>query len=205
MDESDERNAEGSISGFLRDLQRGNANDQAATKLWERYFAKIVALAKTKLQPHERRVSDEEDVAISVFDTLCRGVAEGRFSKLQGRHELWKLLVVITHHKIIDKKRRAARKKRNPESRDGKASFDVMTEFAEIIGREPTPESLVMMDEQIQRLLAMLGDDNLRWVAVAKMEGHTNRDIAARLGVSVRTIDRKLDLVQMTWSSVIFT
>ena len=46
-----------------------------------------------------RRAADEEDVALSAFDSFCRGAEQGRFPQLDGRDDLWHLLVVITVRK----------------------------------------------------------------------------------------------------------
>ena len=56
------------------------------------------------------------------------------------------------------------------------------------------------MDEQYSDLMARLRNDTLRSVVQWKMEGHTNEDIAEILGVSVRTVGRKLGMVRMTWA-----
>jgi DNA-directed RNA polymerase specialized sigma24 family protein len=45
-------------------------------------------------------------------------------------------------------------------------------------------------------LLARLREPALRQVAVCKMEGYTNADIAARQGCSVPTIERRLAIVR---------
>ena len=59
-------------------------------------------------------------------------------------------------------------------------------------------------DEQEQlgeyrRLLDLLGDDSLRRVAVGKMEGFTNDEIAAQLDCSLRTVARKLETIGLIW------
>jgi DNA-directed RNA polymerase specialized sigma24 family protein len=56
-----------------------------------------------------------------------------------------------------------------------------------------------MMAEECRRLLDGLGDDALREVAVARMEGYTNDEIADRLGCARRTVARRLDLIRKTW------
>ena len=40
-------------------------------------------------------IAEPEDVALSAFNSLCRGLENGRFPKLQDRDDLWRLLVVI--------------------------------------------------------------------------------------------------------------
>jgi DNA-directed RNA polymerase specialized sigma24 family protein len=72
--------------------------------------------------------------------------------------------------------------------------------LGEIIGREPTPQFAAQVAEEYRRMLDALGDDNLRAVAVAKMEGHTNAELAARMGVVERTIERRLGLIRQLWS-----
>ena len=40
--------AEGSVTGWIAQLQEGNTS--AAQKLWERYFQRLVALARKKIE-----------------------------------------------------------------------------------------------------------------------------------------------------------
>ena len=66
-----------SVTQWLDQLREGDS--AAARMLWERYFLRLVGLARRKLQGTPRRVADEEDVALSAFDSLCRGAEQGRF------------------------------------------------------------------------------------------------------------------------------
>jgi DNA-directed RNA polymerase specialized sigma24 family protein len=50
-------------------------------------------------------------------------------------------------------------------------------------------------------LLGQLGDDELRAIAVWKMEGLTNQGIATRLGCALPTVERRLRLIRKTWSA----
>ena len=70
----------------------------------------------------------------------------------------------------------------------------------QVVGEEPTPEFAAQVAEQYQRLLDLLGDETLRRVAVAKMEGFTNDEIAERLGCSRSTVARKLETISVIWS-----
>ena len=62
---------------------------------------------------------------------------------------------------------------------------------ADFVLREPTPEFAAEVAEQCQRLLDDLPDEDLRRIAVWKMEGHSNEEIAAELQFATRTIERK--------------
>ena len=64
--------------------------------------------------------------------------------------------------------------------------------FADMISREPDPALAAEVAENCRRLLDALGNDVLRGIVVAKMEGETNKAIATRLGVAEVTIERKL-------------
>jgi DNA-directed RNA polymerase specialized sigma24 family protein len=48
----------------------------------------------------------------------------------------------------------------------------------------------------------MLPNDMLRSVAIAKMNGFKNGEIAGQLGVQTRTIDRKLRLIRECWCEI---
>jgi DNA-directed RNA polymerase specialized sigma24 family protein len=56
-----------------------------------------------------------------------------------------------------------------------------------------------MMAEQCRRLLDGLPDEQLRALALAKLEGHTNEEIARQLSVSLRTVERRLRLIRDEW------
>src|SRR6266446_6848736 len=100
----------GSVTHWIQLLQAGE--DAAARELWERYFRRLVGLARTQLQGAARRVADEEDVALSVFASFCRGLEEGRFAQLADRDNLWKVLVVLTARKALRLVQHERRQKR---------------------------------------------------------------------------------------------
>jgi DNA-directed RNA polymerase specialized sigma24 family protein len=71
--------------------------------------------------------------------------------------------------------------------------------FADLIGREPEPAVAAQLVEEYERLLHSLDDDVLRSVAVWKLEGNTNKEIAGKLGRSPATVERKLRLIREAW------
>jgi len=70
---------ERSITRWISGLRAGD--EAAAQQLWERYFARMVGLARDKLRASRRgdMGSDEEDAAPSDFDSFCAGAARGNF------------------------------------------------------------------------------------------------------------------------------
>jgi DNA-directed RNA polymerase specialized sigma24 family protein len=189
--------SDGSVTRWLRLLQGGDP--AAAQALWERYFGRLVGLARKKLQGAPKRIADEEDVALSAFDTFCRNAERGRFPQLLDRDGLWQLLVVITARKAAHLRRDQGRQKRGGAGPGAAEAADV----AGALGREPDPAFAAQMAEECQRLLRCLGDPELQAVAVARMEGDTVEEIAARLGYVPRSIKRKLQLIRDVWQTEI--
>src|SRR5262249_17720690 len=153
----------------------------AAQPIWERYWARLVGLARRKLGEAPRRVADEEDVALSAFDSFCQGAQRGRFPQLDDRENLWQLLVVLTARKAARLRRDQGRLKRGGGRVSAEADLGAADEegaLAEAIGPEPTPDFAAQVAEECQRLLALL-DEELRSIALCKMEGYTTEEIAA--------------------------
>lgn len=195
---------EGSVTHWIDGLKGGDA--AAAQPLWERYYARLVRLARAKLRAtgHGSPVEDEEDAALSAFNSFCDGAARGRFPLLTDRDDLWRLLVVITARKACAQVQRRTRQKRGggqvlAEGGLAGGEMDDAPAFELITGHEPTPEFAAMVAEEYRRLLESLGDDALRQVALDRMEGYTNDEIAARLGCARRTVARRLDLIRKIW------
>ena len=67
--------------------------------------------------------ADEEDVAVSVFNGLCKGAAAGRFDQLHSRDDLWSLLVAIAGKKAADQIRRQTSQKRGGKDLRGESVF----------------------------------------------------------------------------------
>lgn len=198
----------GSITGWLGNLRAGDQD--AAQPLWERYFSKLVVVARSKLKRMRRTTADEdeEDAALSAFNSFCAGAARGQFPQLADREDLWRLLVVITARKTMAQASRQGRKKRGGgrvieeavllgKSLEGGEGSLVGLERIAALG--PTPEFAAMMAEECQRLLDALADDSLRQVAISRMEGYDNNEIADQLGCARRTVARRLDLIRKTW------
>src|SRR6516162_8802494 len=103
---------DGSVTRWIGDLVAGDAAGSAAQKLWERYFDRLVHLARDRLRAGPRGPADAEDAALDAFDSFCRGAAAGRFPRLDDRDDLWALLVTITARKASAQVRRERRQKR---------------------------------------------------------------------------------------------
>jgi DNA-directed RNA polymerase specialized sigma24 family protein len=192
--------ADGSVTRWLGQLQAGDP--AAAQRLWERYFRRLVGLARKKMQGAPRRADDEEDVALSAFDSFCRGAEQGRFPDLADRDGLWRLLVVMAARKSTHLRRDAGRQKRGGEANfttDTPREPDEESVLGQVLSREPTPEFAAQMSEECERLLRGLGDEELKSVALLRMEGYSVEEVAARLGCVARTVKRKLQLIRDIW------
>lgn len=176
-----------SVTGWIEALKAGDS--AAASKLAGRYLHQLAALARKKLSSQPRLLDYDEDVALSAFTSLVRGAECGQFPQLLDREHLWRLLVVITLRKAIDVLRKEGR-------RPPVTGADV----EQLLSDEPPPELAMQVEEEYRRLLDLLGDDELRAIALWKMEGLTNEAIAARLGCVPRTVERRLYLIRRLWA-----
>jgi RNA polymerase sigma factor (sigma-70 family) len=201
MDEDDP------VTQWIQGLKAGD--EAAVAGLWDRYFERLVHLARQKLGSTPRRVADEEDVAVSVFRCLCTGAQHGRLAEMTDRGDLWRVLVTMTMRKTIDQQRRLAGKKRGAGHVRGESVFvrksgEEGTPGIQQFGDNlPTPLMLTIIEEERQRLLESLEDPKLRQVALWKLESYTNEEIAEKLQLTTRSVERKLQRIRETWSQVL--
>lgn len=191
-----------SVSRWLVGLKEGDS--AVVQRLWDHYFERLVRLAGTKLPGHARRAADEEDVAMSAFQSFCDRAGRGQFDQLSDRDDLWRLLATITARKVISLVRHQTRQKRGGGQVLGESAFLDADDadgagMAQFLSRDPTPEDAAQFAEDYERLLAKLTNPTLRSIALRKLEGHTTEEIAAGLGISTRTVDRKLQLIRAVW------
>lgn len=182
-----------SVSRWIDQAKTGE--EAAAQRLWERYFPQLLSVARKKLSDGPRRVADEQDVVVSVFDACLRGAREGRFADLHDREDLWQILVMLTARKASNLKRAHNRQKRGGGRVRGESVFEEDGMY-QVVSQEPTPETAALLAEEIQSLLDRLDDPDLKQVALWKLENYTNREIAEKLGRSTRSVIRKLNLIR---------
>lgn len=175
-------------------LLRLGEDDDAAARLWERFSARMRQVARQRMKSVRTGAFDEEDVALSAFHNFCQAVQEGRCERPDSRDGLWRLLAVITARKTSHRIQHETRLKRGGGLRQ---VTDVV--WDEMSCGEPTPELVGLLTDQCRQLLENLPDDDLRRVAVLKLEGHANNEIVERTGYSRATIQRMLSIIRRSW------
>jgi len=190
------------VSQWLLHLAEGDAD--AAQKIWNDYFGKLVGLARRKLEGVPRRDSDEEDVALSAMNSFYQGLAQHKFDHLHNRDDLWKLLVTLTVRKAAARRRSYFAQKRGGGRIRGESVFgdkdDDQHGLTRILGTEPTPELAVAFAENCRQMLDQLQDETLRQVALWTLEGYRTEEIAEKLGCVRRTVERKLERIREIWA-----
>jgi DNA-directed RNA polymerase specialized sigma24 family protein len=199
------RTDEGSITGWLAQLKRGN--EAAVQPLWERYFGKLVGLARTKLCAMRQPLTDEdeEDAALSAFHDFCTGARGGRFPRLADREDLWRILIYLTTCKAVDQIRRRATRRRGGgwvaletdlrPAQHGAGTWSLDS----VVGTEPSPELAAHVAEECQNHVDRLRDPILRRIALMKLACYTNEEIRVALGCSLRSVTLKLELIRKLW------
>jgi RNA polymerase sigma factor (sigma-70 family) len=197
--------AHGSITRLIEQLRCDDPGlrDVAARLIWERYFRALLDLARQHLDQRVRRREDEEDVLQSMYKSFCLRQQRGDFN-LAGRDQLWGLLVQVTLCKA-----------RNAAARNHRGKRDVTRELvspgddSEVPGwtleqmdaSAPTPAEAAVLNEALEQRLQSLPEPELRAIALGKLEGWTNREIAERQGCTERTVERKLERIRVRWAA----
>jgi RNA polymerase sigma factor (sigma-70 family) len=182
-----------SVTRWIERLK--NDDPQAASALWERFVERMLAVARQRLGSAPRRVADEEDVVVVAFERFHHGVSQGRFPRLRNRDDLWALLFTITGRFAARQLRDQRRAKRG----DGDVRGESALAHSQLVDDAPTPAEAMLLAEGMTRLLDALGDDSLRQIALARMEGYSNAEIATQIGRSEVTVERRLRLIRAIW------
>lgn len=186
-------NPAGSVTLWLDALRK--RDPEAATALWQKYFHRLQALAKKRLSASDRVVRDEEDVALSTLDTFCRVFKEGRYPDLKKRDELWPLLAQMAVRKAKDQRMMAIAAKRTAPCRQ--------RQIESVVDAASPPDVQFMMAEELQRLLDGLSDETHVQIAMQKLEGFANHEIADNVGCTIRTVQRVLGIVRQRWTAAV--
>jgi DNA-directed RNA polymerase specialized sigma24 family protein len=198
--------AQGSVTRLIIELRSDEPalREAAARLVWGRYFQELLVLARNHLSARIRCREDEEDVLQSMYKSFCSRQRRGDFD-LTNRDELWNLLVRITLRKARNAANRHLQGKRDVRREDAEAAADRSggglpgTVLDQIDSDGPTPAEAALLNEALERRFQMLKDPGLNQIAVWKLEGYTNSEIAERLQCTLRTVERKLERIRSYW------
>jgi DNA-directed RNA polymerase specialized sigma24 family protein len=138
-------------------------------------------------QSAERRAADEEDVALSAFASFCRGAERHAFARLDDRGDLWQLLFTITARKARRQLQSERRAKRGgggvrDEAAIAAVGSDAGRGIEQMADESLSPDFAVMLDDELERLMRITGDESLREIALLRLEGYSNSEISDMTG-----------------------
>jgi DNA-directed RNA polymerase specialized sigma24 family protein len=192
------------FAGLMERVRDGD--DDAIARLWGDYYQQLVRIAAKRLPANLRRSGDEEDIALSAFNSFIAGIRKDSFPDLSGRDNLWGLLITLTGRKVHAHLRYQTRQKRGGGSVRGESVFldhagDLKAGgIGGVTGETPSADIHAELAEACERLLDQLDDEQLKQIAVMRMDGFLVDEIANRLGLSKRAVERRLQLIRRTWT-----
>ena len=236
----------GSVTRQLQNLEKGNQGKAAQEELFRRYYRSVLEKARRRVR--RLAVVDASDVAVSVWDTIFRGLPEGRYP-CEDREEFEELLGKITYHKAVNLFNWVKRPQRHPseklenekilEAYPLEEQYREAAELYYLKGKtlqeiaaslEVTPDVIEQRLAHVHRWLqkhryqatSHAGSDavkdvaggerpldvllfeellvnmegKLRETVILKLQGLDNRQIAERLDVTERQVQRRLKLLR---------
>jgi hypothetical protein len=191
---------DGSVTRWIEGAKQGE--DSAVYQaIWIRYFDQLVTLARQLLHENARGAADEEDIAINVLDCICRGFKNGRFNYVDNRNILWKVLNTLISRRVFDHHQRVFAAPNNVtysiNVSDSEGSLNWLDQIAD---KNPSPAEAYELIDTIEAGMRSLTRDYLKSVAIQKLEGLTNKEIAKQEGVIEETIRRRVDKIRDTWT-----
>jgi RNA polymerase sigma factor (sigma-70 family) len=199
--------SQGSVTRLIIELRSDDpaVREVAARLVWGRYFQELLALARNHLSARIRAREDEEDVLRSMYESFYKRQRRGDFD-LANRDELWSLLVQITLSKArntanrhLQKRRDVRREQPGTMHRDGADKSIPLVDQIDSDG--PTPAEAALLNEALERRIEMLKEPDLRQIAIRKLEGYTNAEVAEQLGCTLRTVQRKIERIRAYWET----
>jgi DNA-directed RNA polymerase specialized sigma24 family protein len=140
-----------------------------------------------------------------VLIALWRGTKSGLFDKISNRNELWWTLLKITKRKVATAHRRERTKKRGKWAVQSKEKLESdlhaagFYSFDEVCNHELSPELFCTMRDQTNWLIGLLKSDEMRRIALWRIEGLTVNEIAKCMSLTPRSIERKLKIIRTRW------
>jgi len=193
------------LSALLVRIQ-GQRDEEACSDLWDAVYDRLATLARQRLATQNRRMADEEDVALSAVKSFIRASEAGRLSAVKTRDDLWRVLITIMIRKSNTLRQHLETEKRGNGWVRGDSAFTMIAgggpaDFHQITDPSHPEHFVESLMGACRERIEGLPDSTLQQIALKRMEGCEVTEIALQLGLSVATIKRKLARIRDLWAS----
>ncbi len=186
----------GSISIFFQLLQQ-QGDSQSAKEIWTRFFPRLLGLSNRILSSRNFPLGAEDAVQDAFFH-FFRSVQTGKYDHAMNREDLWRVLCMMTvqkSRKQLDREWTAKRGKGLVKLESQlQLNSDANFRLDEAIATLPTAEWDLRFSEMLEEL-----NDELREVAIMRLAGYTNSQIKESLVCSLRSVERRLQIIRTIW------
>jgi RNA polymerase sigma factor (sigma-70 family) len=187
-----------SLSACLPKLLAGD--DKTFDLAFQQFFERICLVVKQQFQNNKFRHADEEDIALSVFNALHQAIQNKKYEQLEDTRQLFNLLKTIAKNKAIGLLRAEESLKRGAGRLRGDSVFAKPDELVGngwdmVQGAEPAPDYIAALNDSWQNALGQLTAD-LQRIALLKIQGYENLEIAQELGISLSTVERRVAILK---------
>jgi len=162
-----------------------DGQSEAATAIFDRYVARLIALARSRIGSKLRRRVDAEDIVQSAYRSFFMHAKDDEY-QLNKAGDLWRLLASITLHKLYGQIEKHTTAKR---SIDHEEPTDMATATA--TAPEPSADEVVAIVEELHLVIQDLPLEE-QLVLTARLQGQGNAEISRAIEKSERTVRRLL-------------
>lgn len=185
-----------SITELIEALR--SKDEEATFKLYDKCYQRIAGQGRKAIHGIPTKTFDEEDVANSVFREFFDRVSLGHFTKLENRDDVWQILTLLVGDKIAERLMLQNRQKR------GKGwERQSLEAIANTISELDDPAIQAMTNDALSELKRNLLSDDQRQIIDCLMEGMTQVEIASKLGMSIRTVSRRIEGIREALSRIL--
>ncbi len=180
-------------------VKRWRDGDQAAAEeLFHLYQQRLLDLVARHLGEKLRGRLSPDDMVQSILKSMFR-VTRDQSLEFCDDSGFWKWLVTVALNKTFHRIDKELAAKRDP-GRETSAYLDMVISHRGSI--RPSVEETVQVADLLECILQRLTEDQQQ-VLQLKLEGHQQTEIALRLGVSEKTVQRRMQQIREAAQSVV--
>ncbi|HCO22284.1 MAG: hypothetical protein CME31_28330 [Gimesia sp.] len=178
--------------------EMGSTLSPGFERIWDQFHELLKDYVQNRLSPQLQPEAGASDILQSAFLSLWRRLEDKSKPALTEQDDLWGFLMTLARRKLARRWREINTQKRGSGKVVTATDFtngDANTSFDEIVFHEVNHQVRLELEEASQRL-----DLECQTIVSMKLAGMTNAEISKALNCSTRRIERKNNLIRISFS-----